>query len=208
MMNPAPLPLEEDEHGVPTADVRDVRVHPMALCETTVLGPGTRIGPFAHVRPGATVGSDCTLGTGVCVDGGAVLGNRVTLMDGVVLSCAVTVEDDVVLGPGVVFTGDQAPGRAHYGPTEKLLRTIVRRGATVAGGAVVVSGIVIGKHAYVEPGTVASRNVPAHAIIIGSSAHRVGWVCSCGRRLPDTLRCPVCGRDYRLGRSGLRELPG
>lgn len=207
-MNPAPLPLEEDEDGGSTTDVRDVHVHPAALCEGAEIGPGTTIGPYTHVRPGATVGSDCTLGSGVCVDGGAVLGDRVTVKDGVVLSCAVTVEDDAVLGPGVVFTGDQAPGRAHYGPPERLLPTIVRRGATVGGGAVVISGIVIGAEAYVEPGTVVNRNVPDHAIILGSSAHRVGWVCRCGRRLPDTLRCPACRRTYRLGRSGLRELPG
>lgn len=207
-MNPAPLPLEEDEDGGSTADIRDVQVHPTALCESTEVGPGTRVGPLTHVRSGATVGSGCTLGSGVCVDGGAVLGDRVILKDGVVLSCAVTVEDDVVLGPGVVFTDDQAPGRAHYGPPENLLPTIVRRGATVGGGAIVISGIVIGKEAFVEPGTVVNRNVPDHAIIVGSSAHRVGWVCRCGRRLPDTLRCPACRRSYRLARSGLRELAG
>ena len=207
-MNPAPLPLEEDEDGGSTTDVRDVHVHPAALCETTEIGPGTVVGPFTHVRPGATVGSDCTLGSGVCVDGGAVLGDRVTVKDRVVLSCAVTIEDDVVLGPGVVFTGDQAPGRTHFGPPERPLPTVVRRGATVGGGAVVISGMVIGTEAYVEPGTVVSRNVPDHAIIMGSSAHRVGWVCRCGRRLPDTLTCPACRRCYRLGRSGLREVPG
>ena len=202
---PPPLPIEED--GEPTADVRDVRVHPAALCETTEIGPGTRVGPFTHLLPGATVGSDCILGSGVCVDGAAVLGDRVTVKDGALLSCAVTVEDDVVLGPGVVFTDDQAPGRTHYSPSERVFPTIVRRGATVGGGAVVISGVVIGADAYVEPGTVVNRNVPDHAIILGSSAHRVGWACRCGRRLPDALRCPGCDRGYRLGRSGLRELP-
>jgi acetyltransferase-like isoleucine patch superfamily enzyme len=192
--------------GESTADVRDVQIHPTACCESTEIGPGTRIGPFAHVRLGAAVGSDCVLGSGVGVDGAVVLGDRVTVQDGVLLSCAVTVEDDVVLGPGVVLTSDQAPGRAHYGPPDRILPTLVRRGATVGGGSIVISGIVIGTRAYVEPGTVVNRNVPDHAIILGSPAHRVGWVCRCGRRLPDTLSCPACRRAYRLGRSGLREL--
>jgi bifunctional N-acetylglucosamine-1-phosphate-uridyltransferase/glucosamine-1-phosphate-acetyltransferase GlmU-like protein len=207
-VNTAPPPLPLDDGGEPTADIRDVQVHPAALCESAEVGPGTRVGPFTHVRAGATVGSGCTLGSGICVDGGAVLGDRVTVKDGVVLSCAVTIEDDVVLGPGVVFTDDQAPGRTHYGPPKTILPTIVRRGAIVGGGSVVISGVVIGAQAYVEPGTVVNRNVPDHAIILGSSAHRVGWVCRCGRRLPDTLRCPACRRGYRLGRSGLRALSG
>lgn len=194
--------------GQTTADVRDVQIHPMACCESTEIGPATRIGPFAHVRLGATVGSECVLGSGVCVDGAVVLGDRVTVKDGVLLSCAVAVENDVVIGPGAVFTSDQAPGRTHYGPPERFLPTIVRRGATVGGGSVVISGIVVGTHAYVEPGTLVNRNVPDHAIILGSPAHRVGWVCRCGRRLPDTLSCPACRRVYRLGRSGLTELEG
>ena len=204
-MNPAHLPLE-DEDGESIADVRDVQVHPAALCESDEVGPGTLVGPFSHIRAGAVVGHDCTVGSHVCVDSGVILGDRVTVKDGVVLSCGVTVEDEAVLGRGVVFTDDRMPRRAQFGQPEKLLPTIVRRGATIGGGAIVIAGTVIGEEAHVGPGAIVDRNVPDHAIIVASSPHRVGWICHCGRRLPDGLLCPACRRSYRLTRSGLREL--
>jgi UDP-2-acetamido-3-amino-2,3-dideoxy-glucuronate N-acetyltransferase len=48
--------------------------------------------------------------------------------------------------------------------------------------------------------------VPAHALIAGNPARRVGWVCACGERLGDDLACG-CGRRYQPGPEGLRPAP-
>lgn len=205
-MTSTPTPLEEA--GGVAADLRDIHLHPTALCESGDVGPGTRIGAFAHIRPSATIGHDCAIGSHVCLNDAVRLGDGVTVHDAAVLCSGVTVEDHAVIGPGVVFADRGVPRRDNDGRPEQEPSTItVRRGAVVGAGAVIVSGSVIGDYALVGPGTVIERNVPDHAVIVGSSAHRIGWICRCGHRLADSLICPSCRRNYRLTRSGLRELP-
>jgi len=52
--------------------------------------------------------------------------------------------------------------------------------------------------------------VPAHAFVVGNPARQIGWACTCGERLSDTLTCNACGRgfqvlDNRASRPSLRE---
>ena len=175
-----------------------VFVHPYGLCESEDVGDGTRVWAFAHVLPGAKVGAGCNICDGAYVEGGAVLGDNVTVKNGVLVFDLVTCEDDVFLGPGVVFTNDLRP-RAHVKRgTEELLPTLVRRGATLGAGTVVVCGITVGEHAFVGAGSVVTRDVPAHAFVAGNPARRKGWVCSCGERLDADLSCGADGSTYTL----------
>jgi UDP-2-acetamido-3-amino-2,3-dideoxy-glucuronate N-acetyltransferase len=174
-----------------------VFVHPKGLCESDRVGPRTRIWAFAHVLPGAEVGADCNVCDHVYVEGGARLGNRVTVKNAVLVWDRVTVEDEVFLGPNVVFTNDLAPRVGFKKSRDQLVPTLVRRGATVGANATVLSGITIGEHAFVAAGAVVVRDVPAHALVAGNPARRIGWACACGRRLAADLAC-ACGRRYRL----------
>ena len=119
--------------------------------------------------------------------------NQVMIFEGV------TVEDDVFLGPGVIFTNDMKP-RAHVKRSgDALLPTLVRRGATLGAGAVVVCGNTIGEHAFVGAGSVITRDVTPYSFMVGNPARRIGWACICGERLPADLACVECGRRYRAG---------
>jgi acetyltransferase-like isoleucine patch superfamily enzyme len=172
-----------------------VSVHPLGLCESTDVGPGTRVWAWAHVLPGARVGADCNICDHAFVEGGVVLGDRVTVKNAVLLFDGVTVGDDVFLGPNVVFTNDLRP-RAHVkkGPGA-LLPTVVEDGVTLGAGTVVVCGTRIGRHAFAAAGSVITRDVAPHSFVAGNPATHRGWVCECGERLPDDLHC-VCGRSY------------
>jgi UDP-2-acetamido-3-amino-2,3-dideoxy-glucuronate N-acetyltransferase len=183
---------------------RDVRVHPLGLCESTEVGAGTRIWAWAHVLPGAVVGEDCNVCDHAYVEGGAVLGDRVTVKNAVLVFAGVQVGDDAFLGPNVLFTNDLRP-RAHVkkGP-EAMLPTVVEEGVTLGAGTVVVCGTTIGAHAFAAAGAVVTRDVPAHAFVAGNPARQRGWVCACGERLDGDLRC-ACGRAYEPGERGLRE---
>lgn len=179
-----------------------VRVHPSGLCESDNVGVGTRVWAFAHVLAGAVVGVDCNICDGAFVESGAVLGDRVTVKNGTLVFDGVTCEDEVFLGPNVLFTNDLRPRAAiRKGPGE-LLPTLVRRGATLGAGAVVVCGIEVGEYAFAAAGSVLTRNVPAHAFVAGNPARQKGWACRCGERLDIALRCGACGESYRPSPAG------
>jgi len=49
--------------------------------------------------------------------------------------------------------------------------------------AVILAGVAIGAWALVAAGAVVIRDVPAHALVAGNPAKRVGWVGKTGHRL-------------------------
>lgn len=202
-----------------------VFVHPKGLCESDRVGPRTRVWAFAHVLPGARIGADCNIGDHAFIEGGAVIGDRVTVKNAVLVWDGVTVEDEVFLGPNMVFTNDLRPRAAFKKGPGGLLPTTVRRGATIGANATIVCGIEIGPQAFVAAGAVVAGDVPAHALVAGNPARRVGWVCTCGERLAagdaqdgGALACAACGRRYEprltatatgdVTDGGLAELPG
>lgn len=180
----------------------DFFVHPHGLCESTSVGAGTRIWAFAHVLPGAVVGRDCNICDGAYIEGAAIVGDRVTVKNQVMVFDGVIIESDVFLGPGVIFTNDLHP-RAHVKRSgTALLGTIVRQGATLGAGVVVVCGTDIGENAFVGAGAVVTKDVSAHAFLVGNPARQIGWACRCGERLPEALACAACGRSYDLTTAG------
>lgn len=185
-------------------------VHPRALCESDDVGEGTRVWAFAHVLAGAKVGRDCNIGDHAYVEAGAVVGDRVTVKNGVLLWDRVTVEDDVFLGPHVVFTNDLDPRAAYKKPPADFLPTRVRRGATVGANATIVCGVTLGEGCFVGAGSVVTRDVPAHALVVGNPAKQRGWVCDCGKRLPRERHDAVrrgCGKAWRVD-AGTGLVPG
>ena len=173
-----------------------VFVHPQGLCESDEVGPGTRVWAFAHVLEGARVGAGCNVCDHAFIESGAVVGDRVTVKNAVLIWDGVTIEDEVFLGPNMVFTNDLTPRAAIKKGSGDFLPTVVRRGAT------------IGANAFVAAGAVVTRDVARHALVAGNPARRIGWVCTCGIRLPDDLRCKDCGRAFELVAedTGLAEL--
>lgn len=172
-------------------------IHPNALCESAAVGARTRVWAFAHVMDGAVIGEDCNIGDHCYIDTGARVGDRVTIKNGVALWERVLVEDDVFIGPNAVLTNDPRPRTAIRRTGEELLPTVLRRGATVGANATIVCGVVVGRNAFIGAGAVVTRDVPAHALVLGNPARQRGWVCACSERLPDDLVC-VCGAAHAL----------
>jgi acetyltransferase-like isoleucine patch superfamily enzyme len=186
-----------------TRQPEGVYIHPRGLCESTTVGPDTRIWAFAHVMEGALVGSGCNIGDHAFIESGAVIGDRVTVKNAVLVWDRVAVEDDVFIGPNVLFTNDLRPRAQVKKRRDELLPTLVRRGATLGAGATVVCGVTVGEYAFVAAGAVIVTDIPAYALAAGNPAHCIGWVCACGERLPGDLKCPACGSRYVVEAQGL-----
>jgi UDP-2-acetamido-3-amino-2,3-dideoxy-glucuronate N-acetyltransferase len=189
------------------------RIHPTALVEPGVeIGARTAVWDGVHMRGPTTIGRDCIIGEKTYVAYGVTVGDGVKVNAHVYVCTGVTIEDRVMIAAGVIFTNDRYPrafdddgGLAFSGPTADTLSTVVRTGATIGAGALVGPGLEIGAYAMVGMGTVVTRNVPPHALVVGTPARLAGWVCVCGRPLPggtasreDMEWCPGCGRRYAL----------
>ena len=177
--------------------------HRLAVVESTTVGRETRVWAFAHVMKGARVGARCNLGEGVFVESGVVLGDDVTVKNGVALYDGVTVADEAFVGPHAVFTNDLRPRSGRFKrPPSAFAPTRVGRGATIGANATVVCGHDIGAYAMIAAGAVVTKDVPPYALMAGVPARRVGFVCACGEKLPQSLRCS-CKRRYRRSGAGL-----
>jgi len=183
-------------------------IHPTAEIERGAsVGPNTNIWHHVHVRAGAIIGADCNLGHSVFVDAGAVVGNSVKLQNRVSIYRGVTLEDGVFVGPHVTFTNDKYPRSIH--PDGSLIddddwqtvSTLVRYGASIGAGAIVLPGVTIGRWAMVGAGALVVDDVPDHGLLVGKPGVLVGYACSCGRRLRAEGRrwsCAHCGESYDL----------
>lgn len=176
-----------------------VFIHPTAIVdEGAVIGDGTRVWHWVHIAAGARIGCGCSFGQGVYV-GNVVIGNGVKVQNHVSIFDGVTLEDEVFCGPSMVFTNVINP-RSHIPRRHEFRPTLVRRGATIGANATVLCGVEIGPYAFVGAGAVVTRDIPAHALVVGVPARRVGWMCVCGNKLPaaERARCAACGAAYRI----------
>jgi UDP-2-acetamido-3-amino-2,3-dideoxy-glucuronate N-acetyltransferase len=154
------------------------------------------------------IGSGCIIGAGVYVGAGVRLGENCKVQNAALLYEGLELEDGVFVGPQVCFTNDYLPravnpdGSLKSAEDWEVGRTLVREGASVGAQSVVITGVTIGRWAFVGAGTVVTRDVPDHALVYGQPARQHGWVCRCARRLsvrgPGVGWCAECQVEVAL----------
>jgi acetyltransferase-like isoleucine patch superfamily enzyme len=191
----------------------DAFVHETALVEDgAVVGAGTRIWHQAQVRTRASLGARCVVGKGAFVDFDVVVGDDSKLQNYACVYHGAVLGRGVFVGPHAVFTNDRHP-RATNRAFEPLRdgdwevgETRVGDGAAIGANATILPGVRIGRWAMVGAGAVVTRDVPDYALVAGTPARPIGYVCSCGARLGDAAtRCDRCGElpsDHPLARAG------
>lgn len=122
------------------------------------IGDGTKVGPFVEIQKNASVGARCKISSHTFVCEG------------------VTIEDEVFVGHGVVFVNDPYPRATTDGgalQTEqdwKVHPTLVKKGASIGSGAVIMCNVVIGERAMIGAGAVVTKDVPDGATVMGNPA--------------------------------------
>jgi UDP-2-acetamido-3-amino-2,3-dideoxy-glucuronate N-acetyltransferase len=196
------------------------RIHPTADLESDVtVGPRTSIWHRAQIRTGSRIGAECVIGRDAFIDEGVTLGDRVKIQNVALVYHGVTVEDGVFIGPNAILTNDRYPraitaaGELARADDWTVLPITLRHGCSIGAGAVVVAGTDVGRFATVGAGSVVTRSVPDYALVVGSPARRIGWVCACGARIHATVgetvvpaaathegpaTCPSCHATYSI----------
>ncbi|MEP6774065.1 MAG: acyltransferase [Chloroflexota bacterium] len=187
----------------------NVYIHPTAdVSPKAVLGDGVRVWHEAQVREGAMLGRNCILGKGVYIDFGVQIGNNVKIQNRASVYHGVTIESGVFIGPHAIFTNDKLPravnpdGSLKSDDDWELGKILVREGASIGAGAIIVAGVTIGRWAMIGSGSVVTRDVPDYGLAYGNPARLHGYACPCGHGLEqqsgDLWGCPSCGREFTI----------
>ncbi len=189
----------------------DHYVHPSAdVSPQAVVGSRTHIWHQAQVRERAHIGDNCIIGKGAYIDFDVSIGNNVKIQNGVFVYHGVTIEDGAFLGPGVCLTNDKLPrainpdGSLKSDADWQVSPTLVKRGAALGAGSIILPGVTIGRFAMTGAGSIVTQDVPDHGLVYGNPARLDGYVCHCGRRLVPIKgqerdwHCPTCDRTLRL----------
>jgi UDP-2-acetamido-3-amino-2,3-dideoxy-glucuronate N-acetyltransferase len=189
---------------------RSAEVSPKAT-----IGPGAKIWHYAQVREDAHIGANCIIAKGVYIDFAVSIGANSKLQNGVCVYHGVTIQDGVFLGPGVILTNDQLPrainpdGSLKKDADWQVNPIVIKRGASIGAGSVVLPGVTIGEFALIGAGAVVTRDIPPYGLGYGNPARLHGYVCICGQVLTPSKDshgqeeqgvwiCPTCNNRYEF----------
>ena len=152
--------------------------------ENVEIGKHTKIWHFSHVQSGAKIGINCVVGQNVNIANNVIIGNNVKIQNNVSVYEGVEIEDYVFCGPSIVFTNVIAPrsefpqrGKKHY------KKTLIRKSASIGANSTTICGNVIGKYVLIGAGSVITKDIPDHALVVGNPGKIIGWVNEKGEKL-------------------------
>jgi acetyltransferase-like isoleucine patch superfamily enzyme len=138
------------------------------------VGANSKIFAFVNLY-GCTIGRDSKVGAFVEIQKNAKIGNNVKVSSHTFICEGVTIEDDVFVGHNVSFINDKYPRSTADGKLQTeadwaVVPTLVKRGASIGTGSVILCGVTIGENAIVGAGSVVTRDVPANTVVAGVPA--------------------------------------
>ena len=80
------------------------------------------------------------------------------------------------MGHNVTFINDRYPratnaeGRLQSEADWQCIPTLVKKGASIGSGATLLCGITVGEYAIVGAGSVVTKDVPPHSVVVGNPA--------------------------------------
>lgn len=139
------------------------------------LGENVSIYAFVNLY-GCSIGDNSRVGTFVEIQKNASVGRNVKVSSHTFICEGVTIEDDVFIGHNVSFINDKYPRATNAGGAPQseadwsVVKTVVKRGASIGTSATILCGVTIGENAIVGAGSVVTHDVPDNAVVAGNPA--------------------------------------
>ncbi len=160
------------------------------------IGSGTKIWHFSHLLGGVKLGKRCVIGQNVMIGPDVEVGDDCKIQNNVSLYKGLTLGKGVFCGPSCVFTNVKNP-RSEVDQKDNFLQTQVEDGVTIGANATIICGVVLGAYSFIGAGAVVTKDVPAHALMVGNPARQVGWVSHAGECLTKSMICAKTGSQYK-----------
>jgi len=144
------------------------KIHPTAEVQTDQIGDDTVIWQYCVILNGAKIGANCNINFNVFIENDVEIGNNVTIKPGVQIWDGLRIEDNVFIGPNVTFTNDKYPRSKQY--PEQFAHTIIKEGASIGAGSVILCGLSIGKNSMIGAGSIVTKSIPDNELWYGNPA--------------------------------------
>lgn len=150
----------------------------LAIADDVVLGKDVKLSTFINLY-GCFIDDYTKIGAFVEIQKNSRVGKNCKISSHTFICEGVTIEDDVFVGHNVTFINDTYPratiaeGVMQTEKDWKVEKTLVKRGASIGSGVTILSNVTIGEKAIVGAGSVVTKDVPAHSIVIGNPARLV-----------------------------------
>jgi UDP-2-acetamido-3-amino-2,3-dideoxy-glucuronate N-acetyltransferase len=151
------------------------------------MGERVRLASYVNLY-GCEIGDDTRLGAFVEIQRDAKIGKRCKISSHTFICSGVTIEDEVFIGHGVIFINDRYPratganGALKTEDDWKMEHTVVKKGASIGSGAIVMCGVEIGAGALVGAGAIVTHDVPVGATVVGHPARLRGAIAATRER--------------------------
>ena len=176
------------------------------------IAPNVQIWAFSRIREDAVVGRNSKIGGNVYIDRGVKIGANVKIEDGALVYSGSVIEAGVFIGPGACLVNDKYPraidsmGVLRNKRQWRTGKILVKRGASLGAGCVVLPNVVIGRWALAGAGSVVIKSVPDFCLVFGNPVKIDGLVCKAGHimklkketKASELYYCKVCNKQYKI----------
>lgn len=171
--------FQQDERKVPWENSNPTRIGDFCVIRAgsviyagVTLGNNVRVGHNALIREQVNIGNNTLVGTGVVIDGKSSIGNKVSIQSNAYIPLNTQIEDHVFLGPHCILTNDKYVMRQKT----DLKGPIIRRGASIGAGAVILPSVEVGAEAVIGAGAVVTKDVPPKSVVYGVPAKLISTI--------------------------------
>lgn len=143
----------------------------------TVIYAGNRIGidfQTGHgvmVRESNQIGDHVSIGTHSIIEHHVNIGNNVRVHSDVFVPEYCVLEDDCWIGPAVIMTNADYPRSRNV--KGQLRGAVIRKGAKIGAGVVLLPGVTVGRDALIGAGAVVVSDVEDDAVMVGNPARLI-----------------------------------